>query len=153
MTEKERHEKVAEWLKTVKAGDKVCVTNVYNRNLLLLMRGLMNLEGVDPRTGQITDEEICYLTTIRGVLPDGCVVVDNTIYDHDGKMIGRDDLNGNPSIHPVTDELITESEITMFCESIRNIDWKKFEYNSLLEISNVIEREVKRIASQKKEDE
>lgn len=153
MTGAERQEKVTNWLKTVKPGDEVCVTNVYN--MTSLINRMLDISMPDPdikkevKSNPNNDPNFAIITTIRGILPDGCIVVDDQIYNSDGKPTSRASkwVRG-PELHPVDDNLRDKAQRYDFINNIGKIDWNKLSTNSMNKITEIIIEEANRIKNE-----
>lgn len=153
MTTLERQEKVTNWLKTVKPGDEVCVTNVYNVRAFINRMfdasipdsNLKRDINLDPNN----DPNIAIITTIRGVLPDGCIVVDDKIYDQDGKPLSRaSEWGKGPELQPVDDNLRDKAQRYGFINNIGKIDWNKLSTEAMNKITEIIIEEANRIRNE-----
>lgn len=154
MTGQEYQEFVNKWLTTVKPGDEVCVTNTKDP-LRLFSNMLFGSSGNS--TTEESGKDVCIITTIRGVLPDDSIVVDDHIYNKEGKREGveMDSLSTAPSLHPVTDELRETSERLDFIDAVRRIKWDLISTEAMGKIVEVIMGEEARIKeeNERKEEE
>lgn len=151
MTGQEYQEFVNKWLTTVKAGDEVCVTNTKDP-LRLFSNMLFGISG-NSATDSETEKDICIITAVRGVLPDGSIVVDDHIYNKEGKREGikSESLSTAPSLHPVTDELRETSERLDFIDAVRRVKWNVISTEAMGKIVEVIMGEEARIQEEKKQ--
>lgn len=153
MTGQEYQEFVNKWLTTIKVGDEVCVTNTKDP-LRLFSNMLFGISG-NNTTGNETEKNVCIITAVRGVLPDGSIVVDDHIYNKEGKREGveMESLSTAPSLHPVTDELRETSERLDFIDAVRRIKWDIISTEAMGKIVEVIMEEEARIKEEKKQKE
>jgi hypothetical protein len=155
MTQAERNAANTEWLKTIKKGDEVILSNVHDwtRFMLGSMFSGFPSSGANPTSV----EEICEVHTIHGFLkcddpehPEDLIILnlggdslreaDLRLYDRDGKECGVDNsvLGGRPSLVQPTDELIELSRKIKFQKEIRNIYWKPFKWETIQAILNIL---------------
>lgn len=152
MTGQEYQESVNKWLSTVKPGDEVCVTNT--KDPLRLFSNML-FGSSENSTTEESGRDVCIITTIRGVLPDGSIVVDDHIYNKEGKREGvkLESLSTAPSLHPVTDELRETSERLDFIDAVRRIKWDLISTEAMGKIVEVIMGEEARIKEEKERKE
>lgn len=153
MTTNERTQAAAEWLKTVKPGDEVCVTNKYN--VTKYLSDLFNTMVPTNLQNEKSGEDICHITTIRAVLEDGSVVVGNKLFNSDGTLAENTPMSGNPSLHPVTDELRTLEWRYKFYKAIEGIGWEKVSDETISAMIDLINKETvaKQEAAEKEKQE
>lgn len=153
MTRQEYQESVNKWLTTVKPGDEVCVTNT--KDSLRLFTNMFFGNSINSATGNEIEKDVCVITTIRGVLPDGSIIVDSHIYDNEGKREGvnSETLSMAPSLHPVTDELRETSKRLDFIDAVKRIKWDIISTEAMGKIVEIIMGEEARIKEEKKQKE
>lgn len=153
MTRQEYQESVNKWLATVKPGDEVCVTNT--KDSIRLFNNMLFGNSINSATGNEIEKDVCVITTIRGVLPSGSIVVGGHIYDKEGKREGvnPESLSTAPSLHPVTDELRETSERLDFIDAMKRIKWDIISTEAMGKIVEVIMGEEARIKEEKKQKE
>lgn len=137
MTKAEKEEARLEWLKGVKIGDEVCITDIDNTSSLYTL--LYTTKSYDP-------ECVCIISTIRGILDDGCFVIDNDIYTEEGKLIGShsNQLAGTVVICEPTDKLRNIAWRKKFQESIKEVNWSNIDDEAITEIISSINKAVER---------
>ena len=156
MTGNEREEKNIEWLKTVKVGDEVCITNTYNLTGCILGKMFENsfghLFGGSKYKDEGQTDEICEITTIRGILPDGCFVVGTSIYTPKGKLEGDNIASSTePELFEPTEELRQLAWKFKFSKDVKKIDFRGFTEESVKGLIQIINNEIHRINEEAKE--
>lgn len=145
MTIKETKLSREEWIKSIKVGDEVCVTNSYNISVMLGF----SLEAFTGKNENTAPREICEIKNVRGILEDGAIIVDDTVYKPDGTPENKEDKNA-PELYPVTDELREKMWRLKFSNDIKNIDWSKVSSDGIEKIIDIINDEIKRIEAETK---
>lgn len=143
MTTNDRSKATEEWLKTVKTGDEVCVTNIYDTTRFLV--NMFNSMVPDNLQNEKSCEDICMISTIRGVLEDGTIIVGDKLFTANGTLETNTPMKGNPSLHPATDELRQLTWRFRFYDSMKTIPWTKFDDSAIVKIIDIINVEIQRI--------
>lgn len=134
-----------EWIKSIKVGDEVCVTNSYNISVMLGF----SIEAFTGKTENDVPIEICEIRNVRGVLDDGAIIVDDSIYKSDGTPEKKEGRYA-PELYPVTDELRENAWRVKFYNDIRNINWKKVSSEGIEKMIDIINSEIQRIEAEEK---
>lgn len=130
MTIQEQKEQRAEWIKTIKPGDEVCVTNIFKPLL-----------SFDP------DSQICEFDKVRGILEDGTIIVGNIVYKADGTP---EDDDVDTELFQVTEEVLEARWRLRFYNDVKAIDWSRLSTDGIGKIIDVINEEIKKIEEEEK---
>lgn len=130
MTIQERKEQRAEWIKTIKPGYQVCVTNIFK-----------------PSPSFDTDSQICEFDRVRGILEDGTIIVGSVVYKADGTP---EDDDVETELFQVTEEMLEARWRLTFYQTVRCIDWKRFTSDGIEKIIEIINEEIKKIEEEEK---
>ena len=137
------------WLCNLKPGDEVCFTNKYNITRSLLGFGLFGGPfGSDDGPAKNTEEEqmgkqFCKIQNVRGILPDGAIVVADAVFTPRGKIEAyqRSEfaaLSMDGELVPVTDELRELAQRLEFIDIFSRIKWELFDIASMNKIVQII---------------
>lgn len=138
MTFKEQEEQIEEWIKTLKVGDEVCITNRGNTIDNIIDNMFAQCLGAN-----IQGEIVCKIEIIEGILSNGGVVVGDVIYNQEGQAKGHKITNPLPRLFPITDELKELAWKMKFSENIKNTEWSKFPVNTIAKIMKICNEAVK----------
>lgn len=130
MTIQEQKEQRAEWIKTIKPGDEVCVTNIFKPLL-----------SFDP------DSQICEFDKVRGILEDGTIIVGNIVYKADGTP---EDDDVDVELFQVTEEVLEARWRLRFYSDVKAIDWSRLTSEGIGKVIDVINEEIKKIEEEEK---
>lgn len=125
MTIQERKEQRAEWIKTIKPGYQVCVTNIFK-----------------PSLSFDTDSQICEFDRVRGILEDGTIIVGSVVYKADGTP---EDDDVDTELFQVTEEVLEARWRLRFYNDVKAIDWSRLSTDGIGKIIDVINEEIKKI--------
>lgn len=155
MTGKEIQEKNKEWLKTVKEGDEVCLSNSHDQ-VKMMLGGMMGGFGPNSLFGGYTPneppegfEEVVEILTVRAILPDGCILVGSRIFTADGIQEGLDSESFSswyyPSLIEPTEELRELAQLLKFSKDIKGVPWRRFNIDVIRQLTQVINEEMNRL--------
>ena len=151
MTGKDYKDQNIEWLKTVKVGDEVCVTNTHN--VIRKLFGTLfdaSIFGASQDSREST--ELCSIHKVRGILPDGSFVVENYIYNPNGELEGNHvAIDNKCELVQPTEELVHLSWKLKFMRDVKLVDFREFSNNSIQKLVTIINEEI--LILKEKEDE
>lgn len=142
-----QEEKRKEWLANLKVGDSVCITNLYNSKLDSMVTKIIYGSDV------VEASKVCIITILRAIMPDGCFVVDNDIFDQQGILITKRNDVELPKLCEVTSELETICWRLKFIEQVKILDWNSIDDQGIQETIAAINGSVERMHKKEKEEE
>lgn len=150
MTIEERVNKNKEWLKTLKVGDEVCISNTYDIVKKHIEPFFGSIFGGSPVVGpKEVHEEICIIANVVAVLDDHSIVAAEEIFSPGGKELNK--LSSRKlELYEPTDELRDLAFRLKFTNDIKNIDWKKISAECIRKIITTINEEIDRINKENK---
>lgn len=137
MNDKDRKE----FLKSIKVGDEVCITNEYNM--------------IESLFGSLLEESmksslVCEIHKVRGILDDGAIVIDDKIYNGDtGVYTSNHENEVNLEIQPVDEENRHQAWRETTSNILKKIDWFKISDEAIRGFIIIINEESERIKNER----
>ena len=141
-----QEEKRKEWLSNLKVGDRVCITNLYNSKLDSMLSKM--IYGSDT----IESSKVCIISTLRAIMPDGCFVVGNDIFDEQGVLVTRRNDIELPKLCEVIPELETLCWRLKFMDQVKILDWDSIDDQGIQETIAAINGSVERTHKREEEE-
>lgn len=168
MTYAEKKLERNEWLKSLKVGDEVCVTNegsISSKLFSTMMGGIMGGFFGGPTSSKedsAVPQLICGITKVRAVLPDGHLLIENgMIFTLEGVVENVEGTAvqaafGAVEIWPADDKNKDIAWRLQFHSAISKFgweQWKLFSRESIEKMIDIINSETLRIEDEKKAEE
>jgi hypothetical protein len=141
MTGKERDNARIEWLKTVKEGNDVILTNHH----CMMMNLFGSFFGKASETA-----EVCTREKIRGVLSDGSIIVGDKVYNNEGRELPLKEFSvGEPVLTEPTEDLINLAARYEVINTAKKVQWELFSDDALNQLTKLLVSESNRIRDER----